>query len=352
MQQINWYTAMALSRLQDFEDRRNRINRFSIRKLQDMSNPFESFSEYQFQARFRLSKEGVIFVAALIKPKIVSPLKRGAQIPAFMQLLVALRFYSAGTFQIQIGDLTNLSQGTISKIVKRVSHALASLKPQFIRYPTENEAVVIRQRFYDYGGFPGVIGAIDCTHVLIKSVGGPNAELFRDRKGNFSINVQLICTSDLKITNVVARWYGSCHDNRIFENSKICGQLERAEVPSVLLGDSGYGCTPFLLTPFSHPVTAAEKRYQSAQIKTRNPIERCNGVLKQRFNCLRYMRLKLRTCLTTIVACCVLHNIALLHRDNLQFEEEVDEDHEEDTVTPLSSSGIASRTRIVLSHFS
>ncbi|OXA54644.1 Prolyl 4-hydroxylase subunit alpha-2 [Folsomia candida] len=190
-----------------------------------MWNPMESLSEHQFQARFRRSKEGFIFVAAVIVPKIIIPLKRGTQIPSFMQLFVALKFYSAGTFQIQNGDLTNLSQGPISKIAKRVSQALDSLKPRFIRYPTEDEAVVIRQRFYDYGGFPGV-------------------------------------------------------------SSRICGQLERAEVPTILLGDSGYGDTGFLMTPFSHPVILAEKRYQSAQIKTRNPIEPCNGVLKQRFNCL------------------------------------------------------------------
>ncbi|XP_021967141.1 putative nuclease HARBI1 [Folsomia candida] len=326
---------MSLSRLQDFEDRQNRIQRFAIRRLHDLSNPFESFSEHQFQARFRLSKHAILFVAALIEPKVISPLKRGAQIPPFMQLLVALRFYAAGTIQIQ-----------------RVSEALASLKTQFIRYPTEIEAIVIRQRFYDYGGFPGVVGAIDCTHVPIKSIGGPNAELFRNRKGNFSINVQLICTSDLKITNVIARWYGSCHDNRIFDNSTICGQLERAEVPGILLGDSGYGCTSFLMTPFSHPTTAAEKRYQSAQIKTRNPIERCNGLLKQRFNCLRYMRLKLRTTLTTIVACCVLHNIALLHPDDLQFEEDMNEPDEPNVNIQPSTSGINARTRIVTSHFS
>ena len=31
-------------------------------------------------------------------------------------------------------------------------------------------------------GFPGVIGAIDCTHVTIQSPGGDDAELYRNKK--------------------------------------------------------------------------------------------------------------------------------------------------------------------------
>ncbi|XP_021962175.1 putative nuclease HARBI1 [Folsomia candida] len=344
---------MTLSRLQDYEDRLERIHIVPSRQLKDKSNPMESLSEHQFQSRYRLSKDATVFVADQIKNQLVSPLRRGVQIPPILQLLVALRFYAGGSFQIQVGDLAQLSQGTVSKLVKRVSGALAALRPHFIKYPNNNEANLVRQRFYTYGGFPGVVGAIDCTHVPIKSVGGDNAELFRDRHGNFSINVQAVCTSDLKVTNIVARWFGSCHDNRIFENSTLCRQLDREEVPGILVGDSGYSCTPYLMTPLTMPRTAAEKRYQSCQIKTRNPIERCFGTVKQRFNCLRYMRLKLSTTLTTIVACFVLHNIAIMYRDDLEFEYEDHEDDENENIRNQSTtSGISARNRIISSHFS
>ena len=46
---------------------------------------------------------------------------------------------------------------------------------------------------YAVSGLPGVIGAIECTHVLIQSPGGDDAEIYRNRKGYFSINVQLVC---------------------------------------------------------------------------------------------------------------------------------------------------------------
>jgi len=107
-----------------------------------------------------------------------------------------------------------------------------------------------------------------------------NAEVYRCRKSYFSINVQDVYTSDLRFTNVVARWYGSAYDCRIFDNLKICEKLERAESPGILLGDSDYVCTPYLMTPFDHPRTPFHVNYNRSQIRARNLIERSFGVLK------------------------------------------------------------------------
>ena len=73
--------------------------------------------------------------------------------------------------------------------------------------------------FWRICAFPSVVGAIDCTHIKIQCPGGENAELFRNRKGYFLINVQAVSGPDLKILNIVARWPGSVHDARIYDNS-------------------------------------------------------------------------------------------------------------------------------------
>ena len=167
------------------------------------------------------------------------------------------------------------------------------------------------QGFHEIANFPGVLGAIDCTHVAIQSPGGEDAELYRNRKGYFSINVQGICNSSLEFTNIVARWSGSSHDATIFGNSRICAQFESGEITGILLGDGGYACKKYLLTPLAATNTPSERRYNFAQIRTRNPIERAFGVLKRRFPCLRMgLRCRKATSLRIIVACVVLHNIA------------------------------------------
>lgn len=86
----------------------------------------------------------------------------------------------------------------------------------------------------------------------------------------------------------------------------------------LFLGDSGYPLKSYLLTPFANPAIHAQHRYNESHIRTRNCIERTNGVLKRRFPVLCYgLRCSLNNSLTVIVATAVLHNIALtMNEDN------------------------------------
>lgn len=45
--------------------------------------------------------------------------------------------------------------------------------------------------FFKIAKFPKVLGAIDCTHVRIVSPGGDDVEIYRNRKGYFSLNIQV-----------------------------------------------------------------------------------------------------------------------------------------------------------------
>jgi len=75
----------------------------------------------------------------------------------------------------------------------------------------------------------------------------------------FSINVQAVCDHELNFTNLIAKWYGSAHDMRVLDNSTLSAELEMEKVPGILLGDAGYSCLPYLMTPLSSPTTQAEK---------------------------------------------------------------------------------------------
>ncbi|ERL87295.1 hypothetical protein D910_04690 [Dendroctonus ponderosae] len=135
-------------------------------------------------------------------------------------------------------------------------------------------------------------------------LGGSDAEVFKYRKGYFSINVQAIGDAGLKLMNVVARWPGSTHDATIFNNSKVKHEFENNLFPdSVSLGDGGYNIRPYLLTPLQQPANRAEQLYNESHIRTRNIIERIFPVLA--YGC----RLKIDTVLIIIIATAVLHNI-------------------------------------------
>jgi len=75
----------------------------------------------------------------------------------------------------------------------------------------------------------------------------------------------------------------------IFNTSELCSYLERTHrglVDGLLLGDSGYACRPFLMTPYINPVERHQRRYNSSHASTRSAIERTFGVWKRRFHVL------------------------------------------------------------------
>ncbi|XP_047027918.1 putative nuclease HARBI1 [Helicoverpa zea] len=239
------------------------------------------------------------------------------------QILTYLCYKLVVTFQIQddSGDMQGISQQSISKIARNVAEALAKKAHLFINMPTTLEAQQETMRgFRSICDFPTVIGAIDCTHIKIRRVGGDMSEAYVNRKGYYSINVQVVCDSKLKIRDIVARWRGSAHDSRIFNESTLKERFERGEFHGRLLGDSGYACTPYLFTPVLNPSNDREESYNRAHIRTRNTIERCFGLWKQRFRCLlRGMFMKLSTAKTTIVALAVLHSIAIDMNEDLDI---------------------------------
>ena len=66
-----------------------------------------------------------------------------------------------------MGDLVGVERTTAGKKIRNAIAALVSLRPHFVRMPeTAAEVSACKRQFYEIAGFPGVIGAIDCTHSL------------------------------------------------------------------------------------------------------------------------------------------------------------------------------------------
>lgn len=93
-----------------------------------------------------------------------------------------------------------------------------------------------------------------------------------------------------RFTNISARWPGSAHDSHVFRTSAIGQHLEngyRGIGQGVLLGDSGYPCRQFLLTPYRQPAAGrGQARFNRRHCSTRSTIERTFGIWKKRFHIL------------------------------------------------------------------
>ncbi|KAF6215886.1 hypothetical protein GE061_000221 [Apolygus lucorum] len=212
-------------------------------------------------------------LASLFTNNCVSPIN---------QLLCALRFYATGCFQSTAGDLSGVSKATAHRIVHRVSRAIASLHREFIRFPQSQEEIRTTQlEFFQRARFPKVVGAIDCTHIKFgQSPGG-----------------------ELPETLGTGRAFSHSMSRALFEQG-VYGD-------AVLVGDSGYACKPYMMTPLDQCHTPAENLYNESQIRTRNPVERLFGVWKRRFPAMALgLRVRLENMLPIITATAVLHNIA------------------------------------------
>lgn len=120
-------------------------------------------------------------------------------------------------------------------------------------------------------------GAIDDIHVDVV-VPAEHETIFYDRKSRTSLTLQVVVGPDMKFIDLVNCWAASVHDIRIFACSWLNKDLLQNPPPRHMLGDAGYTCLPFLLTPLRHSkkkeLTQAESAHQKSHTKTRNLIER------------------------------------------------------------------------------
>ncbi|GFW95149.1 RNA-directed DNA polymerase from mobile element jockey [Trichonephila clavipes] len=110
-----------------------------VRKLVERSNLFEELDDYEFQRRFRLTKESVAKLTLLIEDKLEGKTPCNNALNPVEQVLIALRFYAVAYMQLAIADLFDVSQPTVCRVVHRVSEAIASLLPDFIHLPVNRE---------------------------------------------------------------------------------------------------------------------------------------------------------------------------------------------------------------------
>ena len=181
--------------------------------VRDRSNPARVLDSLKTSSKFQ---DDVLQLLQRLgnEPDLAQP--KATAIPPLLQILAALPLYATRSFLLRVdGDLFEIYVSTISRIAARVSRKTAALRSHFIQFPDRKEVPALQRKFHALGGIPAIVGAIDCTHIAVRSPGGDQAELFRNRKGYFSINVRVTGHADRKIRNIVARWPGNIHDSRI-----------------------------------------------------------------------------------------------------------------------------------------
>lgn len=123
---------------------------------------------------------------------------RNNSVPPIFQLLIALRYYATGSQLLAIADIAGVSISTCSRVVKRVSEAVVTLRTEFIKFPeTQEDLNKVKTDFYNIARFPNVVGCLDCSHIKIQSPG--NTKEYSIHKYFYSLKLVLTNRSNRKL---------------------------------------------------------------------------------------------------------------------------------------------------------
>ena len=235
------------------------------RQFKERKDCLQMYRNSELIERFRLDYDGIMFVDSLVRDRVSNGTNRNHGLSSVHKLLITLRYLATGKMQLCNGDDMGVSQPTVSRAISVTLDSLTSpaVVSRFIRFPTDATAIRKNQEgFFAIAGFPGIVGAIDGTHIQIIAPHEYENE-FVNRHHYHSINTQVVFDSNSRIIDIVAKWPGSTHDSRILNESALKVIFEQNHLPvhTHLLGDSGYPSKRWLLTPFLRPNQGSQTNY-------------------------------------------------------------------------------------------
>ena len=95
-------------------------------------DPLEMYDDRELIRRYRLDRDGILFVTDVIRDYITSPTSRNKALSAELKVILTLRYLATGKMQLCNSDDFGPTQPTISRAITQVLQALA--KPQVMRH--------------------------------------------------------------------------------------------------------------------------------------------------------------------------------------------------------------------------
>ncbi|XP_046577986.1 putative nuclease HARBI1 [Haliotis rubra] len=167
--------------------------RHHLRVFRPRKDVFNEYNDTELISRYRLDSGGMRFVTDLVRNKLTSPTKRNMAIDADSKVAITLRYLATGKMQLCNGEDFGISQPSVSNVITETLNAFC--KPQligrFMRMPINCRHQRHQRQFHAIGGFPGVVGVIDGTHVKIIAPTEHENE-YVNRKNFHSLNVQVV----------------------------------------------------------------------------------------------------------------------------------------------------------------
>lgn len=258
------------------------------------------------------------------------------------RVAVALNRLATGSCYTACGIGFGLPKSTANVVKNEFCDILRRKAPNFIKFPkSEAEVQKVIGEFEHISLFPHVAGALDSTHIKIIAP-KQNKYEFLGKKNFYSVLVLGVADSNCKFVHISAGCPGSMGHAQMLRDSALQrdikdGVLLKAPVRVIdgvavkplLVGNSYFNLMPWLMKPYAQApnVTSSQSTFNEALGSAREKIVQSFGLLRGRWRCLQET-LKEDTFRvpTTVIACCVLHNLCIDLGDDAPVEPYVIQD--------------------------
>lgn len=292
------------------------------------------YVEEWWNENFRMTRETFNEIVQFVGPDLEkqNTVMRDA-ISVERRLAIALWRLASGDTYRSTGLQFGIGRSTAFKITHEVCLLLTRLTSRFIKFPDDEEACAQNiSSFENRSYFPQVVGCIDGSHIPLKKVQKDKKRDYYNRLKQYSIVLQGVADATYRFIDISVGYPGSIHDARIMRMSKLYRNIvqgkwlysgpqkdiEGVEVGPLLVGDSAYPLTSWLLTPFRQTPTLTEEHtaFNKSLSQARVTIEQAFGILKGRWRILlKPLEEGVENAIYTTTACCVLHNICIIAGD-------------------------------------
>lgn len=282
-----------------------------------------------------MSRDTFEHVCGLVGPELVQQdtILRQA-ISVEKRVAVALWRLATGNSYRTIRLTFGIGRCTAVNVKDEFCTALLQRANDFIKFPkTEAKTRQSIQEFQDISCFPQVVGALDGSHIPIR-VPKEDPNKYVNRKSFHSIVLQGVAGANGKFLHVSTGYAGSIHDARVLRMSSLVPVIEnsdilhsptrqRTQVKPLIVADPAYKLTTWSMKPFpqTRALTDSQRDFDKSLSSARVVVEQAFGLLKGRWRCLlNKLDESVEKVSSTIIACCILHNICLEVNDPTEID--------------------------------
>ncbi|XP_047072145.1 protein ANTAGONIST OF LIKE HETEROCHROMATIN PROTEIN 1-like [Lolium rigidum] len=289
------------------------------------------FPEAEFRRAFRMGRETFDMICDALGAAVAKEdTMLRAAIPVRQRVAVCIWRLATGEPLRLVSKRFGLGISTCHKLVLEVCGAIKSvLMPRFLQWPDQAAAGTFKDGFERSFGVPGVIGAMYTTHIPIIAPKISVAAYFnrrhteRNQKTSYSITLQGVVGPDRAFTDVCIGWPGSMPDDQVLEKSMLHQRAAAGMMhDACLVGGASYPLNDWVLVPYTHQnLTWTQHAFNEKVGDIRNVAVDAFARLKTRWACLqKRTEVKLQDLPVVLGACCVLHNICEMRREELEPE--------------------------------